>query len=88
MGVEMADSSWGCWVVLVKYGQGRALSLDVGFKSCLSHLTHSRPSEPVVLSELSKAVLFFSPSLSGDHLAIALLENGQCVGLFKSDNGL
>lgn len=61
---------------------------DVGFKSCLSHLTRSRPSEPVVLSELSKAVLFFSPSLSGDHLAIALLENGECVGLFKNDNGL
>lgn len=61
---------------------------DVGFKSCLSHLTHSRPSEPVMLSELSKAVLFFSPSLSGDHLAIALLKNGECVGLFKNDNGL
>lgn len=61
---------------------------DVGFKSCLSHFTHSRPSEPVVLSELSKAVLFFSPSLSGDHLAIALLEKGECMGLFKSDNGL
>lgn len=61
---------------------------DVGCKSCLSHLTRSRPSEPVVLSELSKAVLFFSPSLSGDHLAIALLENGECVGLFKNDNGL